>query len=203
MQEISDMELFASFIRDNEGKNIQTFSMAGLNIIPVDSIALFEYLSKIKTLRKLEFSYCAMEDLTFSELAKLFIKDSDITNVTLISAQLTYENAKHIIDALSNEKCKLSNLGITGDKLNSESAKYLSDVLKNKNCKLTSLDLIGNELTNEGVSYLSDALKRDSCKLTNLSVCYNQLTDESVRRLSDALKGDNCKLVDLGISGNG
>ncbi|CAB3977011.1 NACHT, LRR and PYD domains-containing 14-like [Paramuricea clavata] len=203
MQEVCVMELIASFTPDNDGEQSENFLMDALNISPIESTAVFEFLSYIKNLNTLVIHNCNMEHFAFRELAKLLIKDNNISLLMIQHAQITdIKHAKPIFDAFSNEKCKLPKLSMGLNSLTDEGAKYLSDALKRGNCKLTQLDIFSNALTDEAAKYLSDALKSSNCKLTQLNTGFNQLNDEGAKYLSAALKSGNCKLTELSINHN-
>ena len=142
---------------------------------PIECVALFQFISFMKGMKKLSFRDCIMEYLAFCELAKLLMKDNEITQLSLQHLDMKDPDMKLINDALSNENCKLTNLNINDNLLTSESAKYLSNSLKSDNCQLTDINIDGNQLTDEGIKYLCDALENFNCKLTNLGISYNSL----------------------------
>ena len=87
MQEVRVMEFIASFTRG--GKKYEEFHLDKLNISPVESTALFEFLSYIKNLKKLVIRECYMEHFALRELAKLLIRNNDITKLSIQQVQTT------------------------------------------------------------------------------------------------------------------
>ena len=201
IQNVSVMKSSASCMRQS-GKTSQECEVFGCSISPVEFTALFEFLSYIKNFQKLSIYSCTMENFAFRELAKLLIRDNEITELFLQRVDMNDRNIKAIADVLSNGKCKLTTLHINTNRLTDESAKYLSDALKNNNCKLTYIDISDNDLRDLGANYLSDGLKSDSCKLTHLIIRNNYLRDKGAKHLSSALKSNKCKLTNLDISEN-
>ncbi len=203
MQEVRVMNRIASFAceEDDEGKHKELF-LDQLDISPMECTALFEFLSYIKNLKRLDITRCKTKHFVFRELAKLLLQDNDITALVMRNVGMTDEDAQHIIDALGNEDCKVTKLDIGSNALTDECVKYLGDVLKSDNCKLTELDISLNELTDKSAEYLSDALKSTKCKLTKLDINNKKLTDEGARCLRGALESGDCKLTELNINSN-
>ena len=204
LYEIQDARVMASSASsmDQRGEIPQEFEIFGCSILPVGFTALFEFVSYIRNIQKLSIYCCTMEHFAFRELAKLLIKDNKISELSLQLVHMNDRNIKAIINVLSNEKCKLTNLHVNKNKLTNESAKYLSDAMKNDNCKLTHIDISENDLKDLGVNYLCDGLKSDSCKLIHLSIRRNHLRDKGAKHLSGALESSKCKLTHLDISEN-
>ena len=203
MQEVRVMEVITSFM--HQGNSRKTFSLFNVNIEPVESTALFEFLSYDKNMHTLHIFGCRMPNSAYRELAKLLIQNNKLRKLTelrILNSPVTDESACYLNNALKSGNCKLTKLMIFNCELTDEGGRYLSDALKSGSCKLTELDIAGNRLTEQGARYLSDALKSDNCKLTKLQIACDSLTDEGARYLSDALKSDNCKLIELDISVN-
>ena len=148
----------------------QEFEIFGCSILPVEFTALFEFVSYIRNIERLSIYCCTMEHFAFRELAKLLIKDNKISELSLQLVHMNDRNIKAIINVLSNEKCKLTNLHINKNKLTNESAKYLSDAMKNGNCKLTHIDISENDLKDLGVNY--SACRRRGGVLNSPRFCF-------------------------------
>jgi Ran GTPase-activating protein (RanGAP) involved in mRNA processing and transport len=197
MQEESVTKLTASYLREDDGEEV---SLSNLNIAPVEATALFQFLSYVNNLHKLNITNCVMEHLAFREFTKLLMKGNEhchLTELDISQNQLTNENAECLSNARMSDKCKLTKLDISGNYLTHEGAKYLSDALMSDKCKLTKLDISDNNLTHEGAKYLSDALMSDKCKLTELDITGNNLTGEGAKHLRDAMNSHNCNLTKL------
>ena len=163
MQEVRVMEFTASFACKDDSKKPKEFCLENLSIAPVESTALFQFLSCIKNLNKLRIFYCRMEHFAFRKLSQLLITDNELTELAIKYSNMTYQHAKHIADALRSENCKLTKLDISRNVLlTDESTKYLSDALQSNDCQLTKLDMAYNTLTHESGKYLSDALKSEN-----------------------------------------
>jgi Ran GTPase-activating protein (RanGAP) involved in mRNA processing and transport len=202
MQEVRVMNRIASFTFEDDGGKHKELWLAELDISPMECTALFKFLGYIRNLNKLVITRCRTKHFAFRELANFLCKDNDITALVMHYLGMTDQDAKHIIDALGNKKCKVTKLNIDTNILTDESVEYLSGVLKSGNCKLTELHIGLNELTDESAKYLSDALKSNKCKLTELDMSRNNVTDQGAKYLSDALKSDKCKLTKLNIRNN-
>ena len=171
IQDARVMQLLASFAYDENDEEGKTFRLEDIDIAPVESTALFQFLSCIKNLQKLEINNCRMEDVVIRELVTKLLTEnsgnSKITELNITNSGLKDEGAKYLSDALKSDNCKLIELDIWGNKLKDDGAKYLSDALKSDNCKLIKLDIWRNELKNEGAKYLSDALRVTTANLLN------------------------------------
>ena len=209
MQEDRVMEMISSFASEDD---VETFTLYRLNIAPAESTALFQFLSHIKNLKKLQIINCTLTNIAIRELAEFLKKDNhdlesgncELTELDVSgNIGFTDEGAKYLCDALKSDNCKLTRLDVRDNGFTAEGAKYLCDALKSDNCKLTELNVSYNDFTAEGAKYLCDALKSDNCKLTKLYVSYNGFTAEGAKYLSEALKSGNCKLIKLDVSVNG
>ena len=65
------------------GKTFKSFEVFDSNITPIECVALFQFISFMKDLKKLSFRDCIMEHLAFCELARLLMKDNEITQLSL------------------------------------------------------------------------------------------------------------------------
>ena len=78
IQDVRVTELLASFACKENDEEYKTFRLQNVDIAPVESTALFEFLSFIMNLQKLEIHFCRMNDLVIHELAtKLLIENSN------------------------------------------------------------------------------------------------------------------------------
>ncbi|XP_028413777.1 NACHT, LRR and PYD domains-containing protein 3-like [Dendronephthya gigantea] len=207
MQEDHVMELISSFACEDDDEE---FSLRGLDIAPAESTALFNFLSHIRNLKKLQIYKCSMTNIAIRGLGEFLRNDSHtlkgnnckLNELSVGYNSLTAEGAKCLSDALKSNNCKLTKLDVRGNDLKAGGAKYLSDALKSDNCKLTELDIRGNALTIKGAEYLSDALKSNNCKLSKLNLRDNDIEDDGAKYLSDAMTSDQCKLIELDVRGN-
>ena len=93
IQDVRVMELLASFACKENDEEYKTFCLQSVDIAPVESTALFEFLSFIKNLQKLEIGSRRLEDLVIRELAtKLLIENSD--NCKLTELDISYNDLK-------------------------------------------------------------------------------------------------------------
>ena len=175
-----------------------------LNITPVDSAALFEFLGNSNNLKRLTFDGCTIQgDYSYSKMRKsLFNNKNSNNSITSFtwSENFTDQGVEHLSGALKSERCKLIALNLDRNTITDQGAKYLSGALKSKNCELNSLNLRHNKMTYQGAEYLGEALKSGNCKLTSLNLRHNEITDQGVEYLSEALKSENCKLTSLNLS---
>ncbi|XP_046841866.1 NACHT, LRR and PYD domains-containing protein 12-like [Xenia sp. Carnegie-2017] len=176
-----------------------------VSFTPVDSNALFEFLSECEHITRLSFDDCKFLDNHTSLPIKNYLLNKGAKN--LIS--LTFESSsfgnyfgKHLSEALKSENCKLTKLVMRGSIIGDEGAKYVSEALKSENCKLTELQLTDNNIGDKGVKYLSEALESENCKLTEYVMCGSNMGDEGAKYLSEALKRENCKLTNLVMTGS-
>ena len=195
MQKHRVMKRIAKFANEDEesdGTRKEVF-LDQLEISPMESTALFEFLSYIRNFNKLEITRCRANHFAFCELAKLLFCNNDITTLVLREVGMTDQDAKHIIDALGGKNCKVTKLDIGTNMLTDKSVRCLSDVLMTSNCKLTELDISQNKLTDQSARYLRDALRNKECNLTELNIKHNKLTQKGDGYLRDVQKDINGK----------
>ena len=177
-----------------------------LNITPVDSAALFEFLGNSNNLKLLTFDGCTIQgDYSYSKMRKsLFNNKNSNNSITSFtwSENFTDQGVEHLSGALKSERCKLIALNLDRNKITDQGAKYLSGALQSKNCKLTSLNLRHNTITDQGAEYLSGALQSKNCELTSLNLRHNKITCQGAEYLGEALKSGNCKLTSLNLRHN-
>jgi Ran GTPase-activating protein (RanGAP) involved in mRNA processing and transport len=128
MQEESVMKLIASHWDDGE-----EVCLDSLNIAPVESTALFEFLSYTKNLHKLTMTKCVMEHLAFRGLTKSLMKENEncqLTELHLNDYDLTDEDVKCLSDALISDKCKLTKLDISYNGLKHDALQSRSPSLR-------------------------------------------------------------------------
>ena len=202
IQEVAGREVMTSFVCDDYGGEYETFFLNDLILEPMETAALFEFFGRMKNLQHLEFVGCTMEQSAFLGLANLLKKENKIKVLVIYGCFTSEDDAKHVIDALGNENCKVTNLDLSYSELTDESASHLRDALKSGNCRLTELKLKDNQLTDAAAEYLRDALKSGNCKLTDLHLDGNELTDVAAEHLTEGIINDNCKLTGLHVYGN-
>jgi hypothetical protein len=106
MQNDSVMELVTSFMREKNDITTKTvsFGLFGLNIAPVESTALFEFLSYSNNMQMIHIMNCTMQKFACHELAKLLIQDNEViklgncklTELSIIECRLTDEDLRHL-----------------------------------------------------------------------------------------------------------
>ena len=110
IQDVRVMELLASFACKENDEEYKTFCLEDVNIAPVESTALFEFLSFMKNLQSLNIHSCLMEDLVIREMVtKLLIEKSDNCKLTKL------DWTKYLSDALKSDNCKLTKLDIRNE----------------------------------------------------------------------------------------
>ena len=107
-----------------------------LAIAPVDCAGLFQFLSHVKNLLRIDLSW---NNIGCLEFAKFLCENNEVIECKLSNNNINDEGVKHLCDALKNENCKLTNLNLGRNNINDEGIKHLCDALKNENCKLTNL----------------------------------------------------------------
>ncbi|XP_046841908.1 NLR family CARD domain-containing protein 3-like [Xenia sp. Carnegie-2017] len=176
-----------------------------VSFTPVDSNALFEFLSKCEHITSLSFDDCKfldnhsclpLKNYLSSERAEILI------NLKFRSCDLGNIFGENLSEALKSENCKLTKLDLGNNNIGYESAKYLRDALESESCKLTELDLSFYIIGDEGAKYFTEALKSENCKLTKLTLQRVRIGDKGAKYLSKALKSENCKLTTLGLGKN-
>ena len=204
LYELQDIEIMKSvsskLLAGEEGK----LELNNLNIAPIDSTAIFEFLGNCKNLKQLIFADCTIQgNYSYRKMQKLLFSNPANTVASFICF-LTYaeRGVEYLSEALKSENCKLTELNLESNEITGQEVEYLSEALKSENCKLTELNLGYNGITDQGVKYLSEALKSENCKLTELNLSYTGITDQDVKYLSEALKSENCKLTELYLIGN-
>ncbi len=201
MQDSEIMKSVSSkFLAGKEGN----LRLNNLNITPIDSTAMFEFLGNCKNLKRLSFYNCTIQgNYSCRKMQKsLFSNPTNTVASFTWYLNCTDEAVEYLSEALKSENCKLTELNLRSNKITDQGVEYLSEALKSENCKLTELSLGSNEITDQGVGYLSEALKSENCKLTELNLTDNKITDQGVGYLSEALKSENCKLTELNLRYN-
>ncbi|XP_046843235.1 NACHT, LRR and PYD domains-containing protein 3-like [Xenia sp. Carnegie-2017] len=189
----------------NIWSNSGVIFMPGVSFTPVDSSAIFDFLSECEHITELQFSDCKMLDNHSCLRMKKFLSSMTACNVLslkLHSCSVNHNFSKYLSEALISENCKLTRLVISSCQLEDEGAAFLSKSLKSVDCKLTELDISDNRLADKGVIHLSEALESENCKLTVLNLSDNKPTEKGIHRLSEALESENCKLTELYIEKN-
>ena len=161
-----------------------------------------ELFGHIKNLQILEIRSSTKEYSAYRKLANLLKKNNKIQYLRIADCR-TSNDAKHVIDALGNENCKVTHLLLAYNSITTERAKNLRDALKiGENCKLTESNPNNNKLTDVGVQYLREALASGESKLSKLFLSGNKLSDTAAKYLHDVLKSGNCKLTELNLNNN-
>ncbi|XP_046842258.1 NACHT, LRR and PYD domains-containing protein 12-like isoform X2 [Xenia sp. Carnegie-2017] len=204
LYELQDKDFMSSAC--TELKNFsQILKINYVSFTPVDSNALFEFLSECEHITRVSFEDCKfLDNHSFLPLKNYLSSGRAEILINLKFCRCTLGNlfSKHFIEALKSENCKLTKLELLVAKIGDEGAKSLIEALKSETCKLTKLHLNSSNIGDEGAKYLSEALKSENCKLTNLSPDRNQIGDEGAKYLSEALKSYNCKLTSLNLNSN-
>ena len=156
MQECDVMKYAASKV---DGGGDDGCSLKYLDIAPVDCAGLFQFLSHVKNLLRIDLSG---NNIGCLELAKFLCENNEVIECNLGRNNINDEGVKHLCDALINENCKLTDLNLALNNINDEGVKHLCDALINENCKLTNLSLGGNNINDE---QLTDAAKIHNVKI--------------------------------------
>ena len=202
LQDINIMKSVSSnFLAGEEGE----LRLKKLNITPIDSTAMFEFLGNCKNLKRLIFDNCAIQGTYSYKKMQRLLFSNPINTITSLTwrGNCTDQAVEYLGEALKGKNCKLTQLKLCDYEITDQGVKYLSEALKSENCKLTELDLSYNGITDQGLEYLNEALKSENCKLTELNLGDNEITDQGVEYFSEALKSENCKLTELHLDRNG
>ncbi|XP_046842539.1 NACHT, LRR and PYD domains-containing protein 3-like [Xenia sp. Carnegie-2017] len=201
----TDATRSACMTLENSISNDAEIVIDDVSFTPVDANALFEFLSQCRRITKLRFNFCKWLVNHSCLRMKSFLSNMETLNLTslsLFACTFTESVWEHLGEALTSDKCKLTELYISYSNLKDQGVKYLSEALRNNNCQLSGLYIRGNYITDGGVKFLCDALKSDNTKLTELDVWSNNVGDNGAMHLSDALKSKSCKLTKLHVSHN-
>ncbi len=195
LYELQDFEsmksVVSNFLAGEEGE----LQLKHLNITPIDSTAMFNFLGNIKNLKQLIFYDCTIQgNYSYNQMQKSLFSNptNSITSFTW-DHDCTDQGVEYLSEALKSNDCKLTELNLVCNAITDQGVKYLSEALKSESCKLTKLNLRRNNITDHGVEYLSEALKSKNCKLAELNLVGNAITDHGVEYLSEALKSEICK----------
>ncbi|XP_046841872.1 NACHT, LRR and PYD domains-containing protein 12-like [Xenia sp. Carnegie-2017] len=204
LYELQDKDVMRSACTELENFSQETW-IDGVSFTPVDSNALFEFLSEFEHISDLTFHDCKFLDNHSCLPIKNYLLNKEEKNLISLSfwmCALGNYFWKHLSEALTSKNCKLTTLKMSCRAIDDEGAKYLSEALKSENCKLTKFVMIGSNIGDECAKYLSEALKSENCKITELRVKGSKIGDEGAKYLSKALKSENCKLTELHITGS-
>ncbi|KAI4903629.1 hypothetical protein NFI96_005185 [Prochilodus magdalenae] len=123
---------------------------------------------------------------------------SHLIELDLSENELENSGVKQICYLLSNQNCKLQNLGLSKSSITDEGCAALSSALCLNPLHLIELDLSENNLENSGVKQICSLLNNKSCKLQRL-----RITEEGYAALASALKSNTSShLTDLDLRGN-
>ena len=130
MQECDVMKYAASKI---DGGGDYGCSLSKLDIAPVDCAGLFQFLSHVKNLLRIDLSW---NNIGCLEMSKFLCKNNEVIQCDLGNNNINDEGVKHLCDALKNENCKLTKLDLIDNNINDEGGKHLCDAAKIHNVKL-------------------------------------------------------------------
>ncbi|XP_046843489.1 NLR family CARD domain-containing protein 3-like [Xenia sp. Carnegie-2017] len=199
LYELQDKDVMRSACTELEKFSQETW-IVGVSFTPVDSNALFEFLSECEHITGLSFKKCSFLDNHSCLPMKNYLLNKGAKNLISLTFFLSALGNcfwKHLSEALTSKNCILSKLVMTDSNIGDKGAKYLSEALKSKNCKLTKLVMSANNIGDEDANYLSEALRSENCILTELHINYDKIGDEGAKYLSEALKRENCKVTKL------
>lgn len=137
-----------------------------------------------------------------------------VRELDLGSSIISKGGMKSIASALTDEKCKLTEIKI-GSYVGPHRFQCITDSLKNPNCKVTKLNLGSSDIGEEGARSLSDALKTNDVLETfvafgtsisvksiwNASHLTIDHTQVPIRLLSVLLQNPKCQVTSLNLSG--
>ncbi|XP_046843198.1 NACHT, LRR and PYD domains-containing protein 3-like [Xenia sp. Carnegie-2017] len=204
LYELQDKDVLRSACTELENFSQKT-QIDGVSFTPVDSNAMFEFLSECEHITRLSFHDCKfLDNHSFLPLKNYLLNKGAKNLISLTFSMSAFGNyfGKHLSEALTSKNCKLTQLVMDHNYIRGEGAKYLIEALKSENCKLTKLIMDCSSIGDEGAQYLSKALKSGNCKLTELIINYNSIGEEGAQYLSKALKSGNCNLTKLEMSDN-
>ena len=117
-----------------------------------------------------------------------------LTHLDLERCSLTGNCVPVLCEALKDEHCKLSKLILDRNGVGDDGVRMLCyDALKEEQCKLTYVGLNNCRLTDHCIQCLCDTLKDANCKLTYLSLDSNKFTQEGEILLEEVKDSKNCK----------
>ncbi|CAB3990142.1 NACHT, LRR and PYD domains-containing 14-like [Paramuricea clavata] len=205
LYELQDVDIMKSVSRKCLAKGDGELHLMSLDIAPVNSAPLFEFIGNRKNLERLQFYDCTIQGkYGYHKMEKLLFSTpgNTITSFSWCFGNLTDEGVKYLSNALTGERCKLTKLELRAAGLTDQTAKYLNDALKDERCKLSELKLEGKNITDQSVQYLSDALINKNCELTKLYLVKTMIGNQGVTYLGDAIESESCKLTELSLDCN-
>ncbi|XP_046841840.1 NACHT, LRR and PYD domains-containing protein 3-like [Xenia sp. Carnegie-2017] len=216
LYELQDDDEMRSACKSNNFS--ERISIDKVSFTPLDSNALFEFLSECRQLKELKFSSCQFLDNHSVVRLSKYLSNATACNVISLkiyscgvnnkskhlseALKIGDEDAKYLSEAMKTENCKLTKLDLSCNNIGVKGAKSLREALKTNNCKLTELYLDDNNIGDEGAKYFSEALKSENFKLTKFDLSSNYIGDKGAVYLSEAVRTENCKLTELYLYSN-
>ncbi len=122
----------------------------------------------------------------------------DVLNI--FACSLTHECMPYLVEALADEKCRITDLSLSWNKIGDTGMGLLFGGLTAGRCSLTKLDLWNCSLTEKSMTALCEALGNEHCPLTNLNLPKNDIGDQGVGMLFGGLIVEQCCLTKLDLS---
>ncbi|XP_028400895.1 NACHT, LRR and PYD domains-containing protein 3-like [Dendronephthya gigantea] len=113
---------------------------------------------------------------------------------------LTYENVLWLVELISDEHCRITDLEISGSKIGDKGMEMLFDVFRQETCKITTLNIRSCHLTEKSMVAFGKALNEGKCGLKKLNLSDNKIRDEGMRILCSVLEQGKCNLTRLDVS---
>ncbi|XP_051886246.1 NACHT, LRR and PYD domains-containing protein 3-like isoform X1 [Pristis pectinata] len=177
--------------------SVETLSLSGLQLTPVDCVVLSHAIGFCDTIKHLDLNCCHIQCEGLQRLGPSLHK---CQKLGLANNNLGDSGVKLVTAALRNPGCKIQILGLWAVGLTDSSANDLTSSLST-NRSLMELDLGGNDLGDSGVKLMSEALRNPDCKIQKLGVGMNSLTDSCTEDLASALS-TNRSLIVLDLRSN-
>ena len=159
----------------------------------IECISLFLTSSSNKQWKKLNLSYCYIQDKGLNILYRGLCHSSD---VTIDYLELGYNGVTRRSSSLLSEltvKCKVKRLGINSNHTIGEDQQLYS-MLTNPSTELEELYMWGTRLSSRGAIALFTAVKENN-KLKELNIHYNAITDDAYDVITTALQKNSCLVI--------
>ncbi|XP_078061934.1 uncharacterized protein LOC144487736 [Mustelus asterias] len=177
--------------------SMETLSLSGLRLTPIDCAVLSHVIGLCDTIKHLGLGQCNIQCEGLQRLGPILHKCQELS---LGGKEVGDSGVKRLSAALRNPECKIQKLDLRGNNPTDSCAEDLASALST-NRSLIDLDLGSNNLGDSGVKLLSVALRNPDCKIQELGLQGNNLTDSCAEDLASALS-TNRSLIDLNLGYN-
>ncbi|XP_051886247.1 NACHT, LRR and PYD domains-containing protein 3-like isoform X2 [Pristis pectinata] len=159
--------------------SVETLSLSGLQLTPVDCVVLSHAIGFCDTIKHLDLNCCHIQCEGLQRLGPSLHK---CQKLGLANNNLGDSGVKLVTAALRNPGCKIQILGLWAVGLTDSSANDLTSSLST-NRSLMELDLGGNDLGDSGVKLMSEALRNPDCKIQKLGLEGNCFSPEREKEM--------------------